>query len=215
MVEPRLGIVIPALNEEVTIARVVAGARSHGVVIVVDDGSTDRTSALAAGAGAVVVRHEANRGYDRALDSGFAAASQMDLDAVVTLDGDGQHNPGQIVEMIKALGTGADIVVGRRDRMQRLGEKVFGLVSASHWRISDPLCGMKAYRMSVYRDYGCFDSYGSIGTELALQGAAKGLRIVEVPVLTRDRADAPRFGRKLAANGRIFRALAKAVQKWW
>jgi hypothetical protein len=94
-----------------------------------------------------------------------------------------------------------------RDRFQRVGETVFGVVGRTLWRMSDPLCGMKAYSLALYRQVGHFDAFKSIGTELATRSLVNGARFVEMPVITRDRMDAPRFGRRFAANYKIFRAM--------
>lgn len=211
MARPRLGIIIPALNEAHSIAKVVSGAIRFGSVIVIDDGSSDGTGAAAAAAGADVVRHEINRGYDAALNSGFARAAELRCDAVVTLDADGQHDPLLLPQFIAELGRDAEVVIGIRDRFQRLAERLFARVALARWGIRDPLCGMKGYRMEVYRELGHFDSYGSIGTELAIFAATQGRRIAQVPVKTRDRADAPRFGRVLRGNWLIARALVLAL----
>lgn len=205
-----LGIVIPALNEAATIASVVRQAREYGVPIVVDDGSTDETSRIAAAAGADVVRHETNRSYDKALESGFERAAQRGCDFVITMDADGQHNPRLLSRFLDELKSGADVVVGVRDRRQRISEHVFAWIAKKLWRIPDPLCGMKGYRVKVYRARGHFDAYGSIGTELAIYAARSGYRVSHIPVMTRDRGDAPRFGRALRANWRILRALLLA-----
>lgn len=205
----RLGIVIPALNEAKTIGTVVASVDSYGVAIVVDDGSSDGTGAEAEAAGAVVVRHEENRGYDQALNTGFARAATAGCGWVITMDADGQHDPTVLYAFIQALESGADVVVGTRDRRQRLGEHIFSWVAAMKWGIRDPLCGMKGYRIEVYKELGHFDSYDSIGTELALYAAKMRKRILEVQVRTRARADVPRFGRRYSANLRILRALGR------
>lgn len=197
---------IPALNEATTIAAVVAGAARFGTPIVVDDGSTDNTGARAREAGAEVVRHAQNRGYDGALDSGVAHAAALGVDLVVTLDADGQHDPRTVESFIAALDDGAEVVLGVRDRRQRLAEHVFAWLTSRRWGIRDPLCGMKGYRMEVWRSLGHFDRYQSIGTELALHAARTGRRIVQLPVPTRDRQGQPRFGRRLSANMKIFRA---------
>ena len=204
----RVGIVIPALNESRTIGDVVANVTSYGLPIVVDDGSSDGTGDLASAAGADVVRHPVNRGYEQALNSGFARAAALGLDYVVTLDADGQHNPQQLRDFIGRLDEGNDLVIGRRQRHQRFSESLFSLAARRAWRISDPLCGMKAYRMHLYRRFGFFDSFGSVGTELAVRSVASGCKFAELPVVTRERADAPRFGRTFAANVKILRALA-------
>lgn len=210
MARSGVAIIIPALNEAQSIAKVVAGASRFGAVIVVDDGSSDATGAVAAAAGADVVRHDINRGYDRALNSGFARAAALGCDAAVTLDADGQHDPQLLQQFIAALERDADVVVGVRDRFQRFAERLFARVAFARWGIRDPLCGMKAYRMEIYRELGHFDSYGSIGTELAIYAAVRGRRIVEIPIRTRDRIGASRFGRRLLGNWRILRALLLA-----
>ena len=207
MERSRVAIVVPALNESRTIGAVVTGALRSGTPIVVDDGSTDDTGDRARAAGATVVRHDANRGYDGALNSGFARAAEIGCEYVITLDADGQHDPSIIDRFIAALDGGADVAVGIRHRRQRIGESLFAMIARVRWGLRDPLCGMKAYRVDVYRELGHFDSYGSIGTELALFAAKRGKRIVQIPLTTRDRADAPRFGRRFSANMRILRAM--------
>lgn len=207
MARPGLGLIIPALNEAQSIAQVIGGARQYGTVIVVDDGSSDDTAAIAAAAGAQVVRHDINRGYDAALNSGFARAADLGCEAVITLDADGQHDPSLVQHFIDALDRNVAVVVGVRDRFQRIGERMFAWTARARWKISDPLCGMKAYRMTVYRELGHFDSYRSIGTELAIYAAFRGHEIAQVPVRTRDRVGVPRFGRRLLGNWRILRAL--------
>jgi glycosyltransferase involved in cell wall biosynthesis len=203
----RIGIVIPALNEARTITSVVTSALRYGVPIVVDDASTDKTGELALAAGATVVRHEVNRGYDQTLNSGFARADELACEFIITMDGDGQHDPTLLQRFIQALDDSAAVVVGVRDRFQRVAERMFSWVARARWSLRDPLCGMKGYRMEVYRALGHFDSYGSIGTELAIFAATRGYRIVEIPVRTRERVGVPRFGRLLLGNWRILRAL--------
>lgn len=203
----RIALVIPALNESLTIAAVVAGASRHGTVIVVDDGSNDGTAALAGSAGARVVSHGANRGYDAALNSGLAEAARLNCDAVITLDADGQHDPALVTRFVEQLHAGADVVVGLRDQMPRFSERIFALYARARFGIRDPLCGMKAYRMPIYQALGHFDSYGSVGTELTLFAARRGYSIAHVPFNVRPRQDSPRFGRLLLANWRILRAM--------
>jgi glycosyltransferase involved in cell wall biosynthesis len=204
----RVAIVIPALNEAATIGDVVRGASRHGVPWVVDDGSSDATAQAAREAGARVISHSRNQGYDQALNSGFAAAYATGCDALVTLDADGQHDPALLPYMLRILEDGADVVIGVRSKRARLAEHLFASVTRLRFGIRDPLCGMKAYRADVYASLGYFDSYRSIGTELALFAAARGLYVEQAPFKVRDRLDSPRFGRVWQANWRILRALA-------
>ncbi len=207
----RLGIVIPALNESATISGVVEAAARYGVPIVVDDGSTDDTARLAKQAGAVVVSHERNRGYDAALDSGFRKAAELGSDCIITLDADGQHDPSLIQQFIAEIDAGAEIVVGIRSSRQRLAEHLFAGYARLRFGIEDPLCGMKAYRRAVYQALGHFDSYGSIGTELTMFAARRGYRLAQVPFDVRERLGQSRFGPVVMGNYKIIRALVLSL----
>jgi glycosyltransferase involved in cell wall biosynthesis len=107
---------IPAYQEGPRVAAVVAAARRHLPVVVVDDGSTDDTGAAAAAAGAEVVRQEPNAGKGAALRAGFRHALATGLDAVVTLDADGQHDPDEIPRFLEAFSARRpELVIGERD----------------------------------------------------------------------------------------------------
>lgn len=213
MVGPRVGIVIAALNESATIEAVVRQSAVFGTPIVVDDGSNDDTGLIAAAAGAVVVRHKRNSGYDFSLNSGFRRAAELDCDMVVTIDADGQHDPQSIKQCLEMLDEGADFVVGVRHKCQRFAEYSFAFVTRALYGLQDPLCGFKGYRMVVYHALGHFDSYGSIGTELALFGVRNGYSFRQLPVSVRDRLGSPRFGQGLKANYKILRSLFLAFWK--
>ena len=211
MVRHRVGIVIPALNESATISNVVKAAMAYGLPIVVDDGSTDDTARLASEAGAVVVSHEQNRGYDEALNSGFRKAVESDCEIIITLDADGQHNPDLIAAFIEKIDAGADMVVGIRDHLQRLGEHLFAFYTNYRFGIKDPLSGIKAYRSSLYKALGHFDSYGSIGTELMIYAARNTYKIDQLPFEVMERQGQSRFGQTIQGNFKIFRALFLAM----
>lgn len=206
-----VAIVIPAYNEEGTIASVVASVARFGLPVVVDDASTDRTQEAAAGAGAVVVRQSRNGGYDQALNAGFRKASELGAVYVVTFDADGQHPAELIGAFVNALRDSSAVVFGVRPQPARLAERVFGWYCRARFGVRDPLCGMKGYRMSVHSERGYFDSYGSIGTELALHAVKNGCAFSQIAVPIGERADRPRFGRALRANLRIVRAMLLSV----
>lgn len=203
----RVGIVIPAFNESLTITSIVEGAGKYGLPIVVDDGSSDNTASLALGSGAVVVVHEVNRGYDISLNSGFIKAAELGLKIIITLDADGQHDPFLIQQFIDAIESGADIVVGIRSRRQRFAEHLFAWYTCLRFGVNDPLCGMKAYKLSVYKALGHFDSYGSIGTELTIFAAKKNYHVRQIAFNVRERNGESRFGQIFSANCKIIRAM--------
>jgi glycosyltransferase involved in cell wall biosynthesis len=203
----RVVILIPAFNEAEIIGAVVSTVSLFGEVIVVNDGSTDDTEYVARSVGAVVVSHEANRGYDYALATGLARAVAENFDFAITVDGDGQHDPERIQDFINELLYGADVVIGIRDRFQRISERVFAGMTKILWGISDPLCGMKGYRLSKLNASGGLCSYRSIGTEIVIRAARSGWSIRQVSVKTRDRNGRSRFGAGFLANWLIFRAM--------
>ena len=202
-----LGVVIPAFNEAGTIANVVALCNVYGRSIVIDDGSTDDTGDVAGAAGADVVRHLINKGYDAALESGFQQAAKLGCKYVITIDADGQHDPTLLAKFCSLLDAGADIVIGNRNERPRLAEVCFALLTHFLYGLRDSLCGLKGYRMSIYEKLGHFDSYNSIGTELSLFAVRNGFLMVQVPISVRERIDCPRFGRRLHANYKILRAM--------
>lgn len=112
--------IIPCYNEERTIIDVVGKVKRYvDKVIVIDDGSKDETTRLAREAGAIVLRHATNIGKGGALRTGFRAAELLGADAIVTLDGDGQHEPQEIVNLFDGL-KNADIVIGVRKPNERM-----------------------------------------------------------------------------------------------
>jgi len=113
---PKIIAAIPCLNEEQFIGDIVTRARAFAdMVIVIDDGSTDNTAEAAEKAGAKVIKHKARRGAGVATRSAFEAAKKYDADVLVTLDGDGQHNPDEIPQVLAPILRGeADLVIGSR-----------------------------------------------------------------------------------------------------
>lgn len=207
----KIGLVIPAFNEAATIFDVVKAASEYGQPIVVNDCSIDNTADLAEQAGAVVVTHQTNLGYDGALNSGFIKAAELDCQFIITLDADGQHNPKLIQKFIDKLDQGADMVLGVRSSKPRISEHLFALTTRARFGIKDPLCGMKGYTIETYNKLGYFDNYRSIGTELMLFAARQKLDIVQITFKVGERQDAPRFGNLVKANMKILRALTFSI----
>jgi glycosyltransferase involved in cell wall biosynthesis len=206
-------IIIPAFNEKATIAAVVAGVAGYGLPIVVDDASTDGTGTLAGEAGAEVVINATNRGYDGALQMGFEKADALGVEIAVTFDADGQHGSDVLERMLAPLrGRGADLVIGVRPTAARPAERLFNAYARWRFGVPDILCGVKAYRMSLYRAHGRFDGSHSLGTELALSALRGGARfeLQTVPIAPRD--GTPRVGRALSANAKVLSALWGAVK---
>jgi len=117
VIDKRVAIVIPAFNEEQTISEVICGLKRYGfgILIVVDDGSSDRTGELASQEDVILLRHILNRGLGGALGTGITAALHLGAEAIVTFDADGQHNPDDVARLLEPIITGeADVVIGSR-----------------------------------------------------------------------------------------------------
>lgn len=209
----RITVVIPAFNEETTIGAVVKEVRGYvDEVVVIDDGSDDKTADKARNAGATVVVHEFNRGYDRSIEAGFELAVELGATILITFDADGQHLADDIPSVLAPIRAGtADVVVGRRPTPHRVSERLFAWYAYYRAGISDPLCGFKAYRVSVYQDIGHFDEHNTIGTQLTFEAKSSGYDIAEVDVSINKREDEPRFGSQFEANVKIFTALCRLI----
>ena len=213
MTKQKIIAVIPALNEEKTISKVINGVKEYvDEIVLVDDASTDKTKTLAENGGAIVISHSKTLGYDKALNDGFSLASKRGATIILTFDGDGQHNPEDIPKIISPLMDGkADIVVGKRPRHARITEFLFAFIAKIKIGINDPLCGIKAYKIEVYEDIGYFDKISSIGTHLMFDAKKKGYRIVQRNIKINKRYDDSRFGKKLKANWKIFKAIIQII----
>ena len=205
-------IVIPAYNEEGTIAQVVESVMQYGDVIVINDASSDSTEKKAAKAGAIVINNIMNQGYDCALNSGFIEADSRGYNAVITFDADGQHSPAAIEEYISHLRIGVDLVLGVRPKTARIAEWLFMIYTRIRFNWKDPLCGMKGYSMKLYRKQGYFDTYSSIGTELALFALFYNYEYIQLSININNRNDSPRFYSRMLSNLFIMRSLFKGIK---
>ncbi|HVC24880.1 MAG TPA: glycosyltransferase family 2 protein [Acidimicrobiales bacterium] len=209
---PTVAIVIPAFDEEASVASVVASVARYGTAVVVDDGSQDGTARVARGAGAHVISHDVNRGYDAALKTGFDWAVDSGHAIVVTLDADAQHDPERITALVSPIVEGrASAVLGVRPDFARPSERLFALYARHRYGVPDLLCGMKAFSSGAVERHRTALGRPSIGTGLALAclRAGEAVEVVAVPV--RAREGPSRFGDNLSAEMRVLRALLDAV----
>src|SRR3954453_12285962 len=190
--------IVPAYNEQGMVGRVVREIHRQAPdfdVVVIDDGSLDNTADEAEASGAVVVRHPFNLGIGGAMQSGYKFALRNGYDVAVQVDGDGQHKPAHIPDLLEALNTGdkADMVTGSRFRGdpgykvpigRRAGNMIFAVVltAITRRRITDPTSGFRTPNrrgIALFaRDYP--HDYPEVEAILMLH--AHRLRLHEVPV---------------------------------
>ena len=187
--------VIPAYNEEKTIGGLARTVKDQGYdVLVVDDGSRDRTAALAREAGAEVLINPQNMGKGASLRRAFVLVTSRGYDAVVVMDADGQHLPADVRRLLEQLEeTGADMVVGNRmlkatgmPFLRWVTNKSMSLLLSLMCRqyIPDSQCGFRALRMPLLKTLALQTENFEIESEMLLEAARHGFKIASAPIAT-------------------------------
>lgn len=186
-------VIIPAFNEQAAIGEVVERSlRYADDVLVVDDGSADDTSEIAEKAGASILKHPTNFGKGVSLRDAFAQVEGYDI--VVTIDGDGQHNPDEIPDLIKPICEGrADFVNGSRylngfdentPAYRRVGQTVLDIATniTAGTDVTDSQSGFRAFKGSTISCYKFRDPGFGIESEMIADASENNLKIIEVPI---------------------------------
>jgi glycosyltransferase involved in cell wall biosynthesis len=185
--------VIPCFNEEATIAPLVTAVRQHlPSMLVVDDGSTDDTSNLAGGAGAVVVHHQRNLGKGAALRTGLSLALKQGFEWAVTLDGDGQHAPEDLPALLRhAERSGALLVIGNRmndarkiswlrRQVNRWMSRKLSQRAGRH--LPDTQCGFRLIHLQTWEILFLKTEHFEVESETLMAFLAAGKRVEFVPI---------------------------------
>ncbi len=187
-------VCIPAYNEEKVIGDVVKRSLPYAdKIIVCDDGSDDNTAEVAKESGAIVISHKKNQGYGASIITLFEKARQENADLMITIDGDGQHDPDQIPLLINTLQeNNVDVVIGSRfldkssktPSYRKQGIKI--ITSAANFgtdfKVSDAQSGFRAYSKRAIESIRPTETGMSVSTEILLKISNKGLTLAEVPI---------------------------------
>ena len=218
-------IVIPVFNEALTIGAVVAAARRHAPVLVIDDGSADDSGAIARAAGAEILRHPRRLGKGAALQSGIEIARQRRASAVITLDGDGQHDAAEIPRLVDAARRSPTaIVIG--SRLEGIGRMAVARAHATRmaaffmsWGTGlpalDTQSGFRVYPLALCDKLTPRAAGFVWETEILARAAALGVEVVEVPVTVIPRAARRSRFRPLADGASIAAYLGRTVIARW
>ena len=188
-------IVMPAYNEEASIGSVIASCRNEGYdnIIVVDDGSSDKTRSIAQQAGAFVVSHPINRGVGAATQTGLETARLFGASTVVTMDADGQHDPRDIQKLLEVLRTSrSDIVIGSRflggGNAIPLSRRLFNAVANMITLLltgryySDSQSGLKAFSENALSKITITANGYEFSSEIFREARHFRLKVTETPV---------------------------------
>jgi glycosyltransferase involved in cell wall biosynthesis len=219
-------VIIPAFNEEEALPSVLRDLLSRpGLdVIVVDDGSTDRTAAVAADHGATVLSLPFNLGIGGALRTGFLYAVRNGYDRAVQFDGDGQHLADEIPALLGPLAEGSDMVVGSRFageatsytvgrvRARAMGILRFAIKTLSGQQFSDTSSGFRAFNRDVLEFFArTYPSEYMESVEALLLACAEGFKVTEVPVHMTEREAGTPSNRRLRLVYHYLRLLVVLV----
>ena len=185
--------VIPCLDEERTIGTVVSAMRSYvHKVLVIDDGSGDRTAEFAGQAGAEVLRHKITQGKGAALQTGWKRAHELGFNWAFTLDGDGQHSPDDAPAFFECVDrTSATLVVGNRmdhaSSMPRLRRFVNRWLSRrleilAGRAVPDSQCGLRLMRLDRWAKLPITAMHFEIESDLLFRFLLEGFRVEFVPI---------------------------------
>ncbi len=201
--QARAIVVIPAYNEEATVAIVITDVLAAGLdVVVVDDGSQDTTASRAAAAGATVIKLPVNLGVGGALRAGFRWAVAHGYDTAIQCDADGQHNPAELPRLIEsAQQLDAHLLIGSRFAaedgfratwLRRIPMRVLAIVAsrAAKTEITDASSGYRVVRQPLLSEFARAYPVHYLGDtfEVLVQAGRRGYNVREVPVTMRARA---------------------------
>ena len=189
----RIVAIIPSLNAERTLPAVVEQARAFiDPVLVIDDGSRDRTGDVARAGGAIVLRHDVNRGKGAALKTGFAWALENGYDGVITLDADGQHLPSEIPKFLRERESShSDLIIGGRSHLfgQMLPRRrtanrfsAWCIAKTSGVKITDSQSGFRFYSANLIRSLKLRTDGFDMESEVIVRAGRRGFRIVTIPI---------------------------------
>lgn len=201
-------VIVPTYNERENIEAVIAAVRAHGYdILIVDDGSPDGTGDLAASAagadaGVHVLQRTEKKGLGPAYAAGFAHGLDMGAEILCEMDADFSHDPADLPRLVGAVRSGADLAIGSRyvdgggtegwpwhRRLVSRGGNTYASIMLG-LRVRDATAGFRAFRDTTLRKIdptSCEASGYGFQVEMALRTEEAGLRIVEVPIVFRDR----------------------------
>ena len=192
----KITVGIPAFNEEKNIIHIIEKLQKKAhIIIVCDDGSTDKTGEIAKKMGAIVISHERNLGYGAAIRSLFLKARELKSEILVTLDSDGQHRIEDLLPVTKPIiEKQADMVIGSRflegnqkniPKYRKVGIKIITKLANSSLdeSVTDSQSGFRAYSQNILSTITPLEMGMGVSNEILMKSSKNGFKIAEVPIV--------------------------------
>ncbi|MFW6014456.1 MAG: glycosyltransferase family 2 protein [Candidatus Nanoarchaeia archaeon] len=208
----KFSVIIPAYNEGPTIGRIVSSSlRYVNEVVVVDDCSTDCTVNAALENGARVISNESRLGYSKSIEIGINNAVNSQ---VITMDGDGEHDPRDIEKFIEFYKNhNPNIIIGERDKLPRRMERVMSSFFYEFYNISDVFCGFRLIQKSLLKELENFSTGADYGLSFIIDAYNKGYKILNMHVDNSYRRKNPQIGVDSEVEKRLLGIFKKIIEK--
>ena len=205
----KIVVLIPSYNEGKEIINLLQKIKEYNT-IVVDDGSTDKTHLRVNKLCTHFLRNKKNIGYQKSIERGLKFAIKSGYDGVITFDADGQLNTSYLKTFFKHLKKGYDLVIGIRNYVPRISEKIFNIYTSRKFDISDILCGLKGYNLKTINTEVLNQDYNAC-PNIALDYIKNKRNIRKVSIKIKKRSGESKFGNSFLGNIKIFRDLFKEI----
>tara|TARA_B100001027_G_C16238253_1_gene318041 strand:+ start:602 stop:1240 length:639 start_codon:yes stop_codon:yes gene_type:complete len=205
----KIVVLIPSYNEGNKIINILQKLKKYNT-IVVDDGSTDKTHLRVNKLCTHFLRNKKNIGYQKSIEKGLKFAIKNSYDGVVTFDADGQLNTSYLKTFFKHLKKGYDLVIGIRNYVPRISEKIFNVYTSRKFDVKDILCGLKGYNLKTINKEVLDQDYNAC-SNIALDYIKNKKNIRKVSIKIKKRNGDSKFGNFFLGNIKIFRDLFKEI----
>ena len=206
----RLGIVVPARNEEKTIKKVIVSLKKYGDVLIVDDASTDKTSFIIKNLQTKFIKNKINLGYEVTVQKGIKYLLKKKYKYIATFDADGEHDPKFLLNIKKFKNF--DLLIGKRKKLNRSSEYFFSFIVKLFFGVHDPLSGLKVYNTNILKNIQLINE-NDFNTYLIFKIKNLNGKIVHKSLNVKKRKDSSRLGNTFKVNFNIITSLFKLFFK--
>jgi len=196
--------IVPARNEESTIAKVLSKTLEFGHIILINDASTDSTYQIAKNFNINILNNEKKNGYQKSIIRGINEAKKLNYEYAITFDADGQHKYSDINKFLNYFKKGYDFIIGERVFYNRFSEKILSYFSYKYLHTKDIISGMKGYNISKLKNIDLNYKINTFCCELSFDIINNNqFNFINIPISVSKRNDNSRLGASIIVNLKI------------